>query len=197
MIGNAELFELGYRDAFLCSLEGKRDKEFFYSLSERFPFYEDYIVEGEEKKPLRFFFRDIKTKDYYVEKGMFESDVVTEKNGRTFTLPYNSRILGEALGFPPIAIEDFEKGILPKNKYLIDYHGLTFILERSHVKKALRYLEKTMPIHPNLAEMFNSKIEIYRYTEDLGFLIVSNENSNLLKLKTFFSSFSKLISIKQ
>jgi hypothetical protein len=73
-------------------------------------------------------------------------------------LPFDEEAMGKILGYPPLAIKDYMKGIRKKNRIAVCYHGLEFVCHRKHVKACLQYLEETMPISKELAEAFQSTV---------------------------------------
>lgn len=80
----------------------------------------------------------------------------------------NSQNLGLMLGYPPIAVKDFEYIIskpnqFKKDKIKVDYFGINFILLKIHYNEAMKFLRETYFIPEDFKLFCKSKSNYYKF----------------------------------
>ena len=139
MLHNIDLFQVGLKKAYLA----KQWEKGYNELVSKYPFSQN----GKQ----RVFFHSSEVCEHFKEAGIREDGL------------FNDRLLGTLLGFPPTAINDFERGIPERHRIAVCYHGLYFIVHRRHVKEALSWLQVNMPIPADLIKDHASMVEIRYY----------------------------------
>lgn len=123
------LFEVGIKPAAFHSQQRTEGK---YLLKKGYP----YITVARENNICYLFFRNKQDKKEFMKKHRLKTDQV-------FSLDH--KMIGDALGFPPLAIEAFP--IENRNdRAFIRYHGFVFACHKKDVDECLNYMKKNYPI---------------------------------------------------
>ena len=138
MLDSYTLFLKGIKPALLLH---ERQKG-FKPLIKKYPYIE--FVYGN-----RLFFQHEEQKSRFLENGI---------DPQANDLIYLDEEMGYVLGFPPVAVRDFIAEIPEHDRIGIDYHGVSFVVHRNHVKQALNEIKTTIPIPQTLIDEYESTV---------------------------------------
>lgn len=86
---------------------------------------------------------------------LFNNDFITSR--KDFYEAFSNRNhkeIGLALGFPPIAVNDFITNP-DANRVALDYYGFKFTVKEANYKEALNYMKNTYVISDTIKEVYN------------------------------------------
>lgn len=128
------LFEEGVRN---CAFHHEKQTEYAQYLKRGYPFI---TVSAEGILENKIFFQNEDSKRQFMKKHNLSTDVLFE---------LNHLIIGEALGFPDIAIESFPI-IDIEERSSIDYHGISFVCLRSDIEHCVEIMKNMLPVPKRL-----------------------------------------------
>lgn len=109
--------------------------------------YPHIHVKNEYAENLLFFQSEDKKKEFIQTNGL---------TGHTVQL--DDKLIGEILGFPPMAVEAFP--VDEKERTIIDYHAIQFVCRKKDADACLEYMHETYPIPKELQMELDTDVKV-------------------------------------
>lgn len=121
-------------------------------------------VNTEQAIELKVNYPHIHVKDEYIENFLFfqskkeMNDFMQTHGLKGQTIQLEDKLIGEILGFPPLAVEAFP--VNENERTIIDYHAIQFVCRRKDVDDCLEYMNQKYPISKELQLELDTDVKV-------------------------------------